>query len=309
MKKLVVGLIRIALWGCGKDELYPPVPDTTGPKVIATSPGDGDSSVALNALVTVTFDEDIDPLSITGSSFYLSGNVPGTITYGSRSAALNPDSDFQYGTTYTATVTTAVTDVAGNHMDSNYTWSFTTAFGEIMPLAIGNRWDFQVINFTNPVVPDTSYDSIVIVGDTTIEGEQWFIMNGGALLTNRDDGLWRMAETDVPYLWLKFPGAVGQPPYNADPVSGESVKITYTSKLIVPFPTSPLFYCYGYEITYADQSRKDTLYYQARTGPVLFKYYAVDIFTTIVERWALYNFDLNQPAKSSDSLSENFQGI
>ncbi len=283
-------MILILSTGCGKDKEAPLVPDTTGPRVTATSPGDGDSSVALDALVTVTFSEDIDPLTITGSSFFLSGSNPGTITYNSRSAALNPDSNFKYGTNYTATVTTAVTDAAGNHMDSVYTWSFTTTFGDIMPLAIGNRWEFQVINYTNPVVPDTTYDTILVVRDTTIDSEQWFILDDGMLLTNRNGGLWRMTATGTPYDWLKFPGLLGQT-YNADPVRGESVKITAISQLIA-IPPLPLFYCYVYESKYTDPDTKDVYHYAPRIGPVMLSHY-VNLTTTLRERWTLIRYHLN----------------
>jgi hypothetical protein len=284
-------LILILLIGCGKDKEAPLIPDTTGPRVSATSPSDGDSNVALNASVTVTFSENVDPLTITGSSFYLSGGLTGTITYSSKSASLVPDSNLQYGTDYTAAITTAVTDVAGNHMDSDYTWSFTTNFGDLMPLAIGNRWEFQVVNYTNPVVPDTSYDTILVVRDTTIDTERWFILNDGAVTTNRDDGLWRMTATGTPYLWLKFPGLQNQT-YNADPVRGESVKITSTSQ-IVTSPTLPLLYCYVYESTYSDPSTKDVFYYAPRVGPAVLVHDTIDIFTTLLVRKTLIRYQLN----------------
>ena len=276
MNKFIVGLALIALGGCGKDKVYPPPADTTGPKVVATSPAAGDSNVALDAPVTVTFDEDIDPLSVTWSSFFLNSGLNSTVTYDNKIATLTPDSALHYGETYTATVTTAVTDVAGNHMESNYHWSFTATLGEIMPLAVGNWWAFRVIDFTNPVVPDTTYDTILVVSDTTIQSERWYILEDGALVTNRDDGLWRMAETGAAYLWLKFPGVSGQT-YSADPVSGESVKITATAKQIYTAGVSipPWLYCYGYLITYSDPTRRDTLYYAPRFGPVSLQYYAV----------------------------------
>lgn len=286
-------LILILSAGCGKDKEAPLLPDTTGPRVSATSPGDGDSSVALDASVTVSFNENIDPLTITGSSFYINGGPTGTITYSSKSASLNPSSNFQYGTSYTATVTTAVTDVAGNHMDSNYVWSFTTVFGDIMPLVIGNWWAFQVINYTNPVVPDTSYDTIFVVGDTMIDSEQWFIIDDTVLMTNRDDGLWRMSGTGVPYMWLKFPGHIDDS-YNADPIRGEMVKITDTYKLVSGLPLPRLFYCYVYESTYTDSTTKDVFYYEPRTGPVVLFHYSVDIFTNLVEKWTLFKFNLNK---------------
>lgn len=291
MKKLIIVLAAAVLFGCGKDKVYPPPADTTGPKVVTTSPADGDSNVALDAPLTVTFDEDIDPLSITWSSFYLNAGLNGTVTYDNKTATLTPDSAFQYGETYTATVTTAVTDVAGNHMDSNYVWSFTATLGEIMPLAIGNWWAFQIIDFRNPVVPDTSYDTIRVVSDTSIQGEQWYILDDSSLLTNRDHGLWRMAETGTPYLWLKFPGVIGQT-YNADPVSGQSVEITDTARFIA-IPTLPFFYCYGYLMTYADTSLGDRLYFAPRFGPVKLQYDTVYVFTKPLETWTLIGLKLN----------------
>jgi hypothetical protein len=46
---------------------------------------------------------------------------------GSKAATFTPAGDLSYGTSYTATLTTGITDQAGNHLASDYNWSFTTA--------------------------------------------------------------------------------------------------------------------------------------------------------------------------------------
>ncbi len=40
-----------------------------------------------------------------------------------------PSADLAALTVYTATLSTAVTDLAGNPLDNNYVWTFTTGVG------------------------------------------------------------------------------------------------------------------------------------------------------------------------------------
>jgi len=56
------------------------------------------------------------------------GAVAGVVTYDapSKTATFNPDSNLLNGTVYTATITTGVTDSAGNALLANEAWSFTT---------------------------------------------------------------------------------------------------------------------------------------------------------------------------------------
>jgi hypothetical protein len=112
-------------------------PDLTAPLVTLTFPGDGDMEVTLNSAVTVTFDEAMDPLTITTATFTLTDGVtavPGTVAYTliTHIAIFTPDSDLDPGTTYTATITDAAADMAGNHLVvpamglPPNSWTFTT---------------------------------------------------------------------------------------------------------------------------------------------------------------------------------------
>ena len=102
--------------------------DTTPPTVSSTSPSDNATSVALSTSITATFGEAMDAATITASTFTLDNGATGTVAYdtNTKTATFTPSSNLTSGTTYTATITTSVKDVAGNKMASDKTWSFTT---------------------------------------------------------------------------------------------------------------------------------------------------------------------------------------
>jgi hypothetical protein len=104
-------------------------PDVTPPVVSSSDPTNSSTTVALSKIVTVTFNEAMDPLTITGSTFTLKQGttaVTGTVNYTGTQATFVSTGNLLPGTVYTGTITTGVKDVAGNAMVSNYTFSFTT---------------------------------------------------------------------------------------------------------------------------------------------------------------------------------------
>ena len=103
--------------------------DNTAPAVSSSNPGDVATDIAKNTTITATFSEEMDPSTITAASFTLQqGNVPvaGAVSYMGTSAIFNPTSDLAANTTYTATITMGVMDLAGNALANDYIWSFTT---------------------------------------------------------------------------------------------------------------------------------------------------------------------------------------
>jgi hypothetical protein len=110
-------------------------PDTAAPTVNSTVPANAATGVAINSAITATFSEAIDPLTMTTVTFTLMQGttpVPGTVTYVAAKATyaaiatFTPASNLALNTVYTATITTAVTDLAGNALATNYVWSFDT---------------------------------------------------------------------------------------------------------------------------------------------------------------------------------------
>lgn len=106
----------------------PPI-DSTSPTVQLVSPINGSTGVITNRNFGVAFSEVIDPFTVTSTTFTLKqGTTPiqGTVTYYGVIATFNPSSSLAPNSTYTATVTNQVRDLAGNPLANNFVWNFTT---------------------------------------------------------------------------------------------------------------------------------------------------------------------------------------
>ncbi len=130
----------------------------TAPTITLENPANGATGVALNASVNATFSKDMDPTTINGTSFTLTGPGPtpvtGVVSYvaGSRIATFTPSSNLAANTTYTATVTNAATDLSGNALvvSSAATpanpWTFTTgATSAAGPISLGSASTFGIM--------------------------------------------------------------------------------------------------------------------------------------------------------------------
>jgi len=103
--------------------------DLVLPTVTLTNPVNGATAVTLNQLIVITFSEAMDPATIDASSVFVKQGttaVSGAVTYTGTTATFTPTSDLAPNKTYTVTVTTEVKDMAGNAMETNKTFSFTT---------------------------------------------------------------------------------------------------------------------------------------------------------------------------------------
>jgi hypothetical protein len=105
--------------------------DAQPPSIISTDPADGTTDVNPHFSLKAVFDEEINAATIDDTTFLLegdSGPVDGIVYYDvSRlTAVFEPDAALELGAVYTATVTGAVQDKAGNPMGVDYVWHFTT---------------------------------------------------------------------------------------------------------------------------------------------------------------------------------------
>ncbi|MBN1761992.1 MAG: Ig-like domain-containing protein [Methanomicrobia archaeon] len=108
------------------------VTDTTPPTVVATTPLAGELNVSVTTAITATFNEPIDASKLNNATVRLENStdtIAGMVTYDSvtRTVAFDPAHDLEYNETHTATITTAVQDLAGNNLSSVFTWNFTTS--------------------------------------------------------------------------------------------------------------------------------------------------------------------------------------
>lgn len=103
-------------------------PETTPPSIISVSPVNGGTYVPVNSTINAWFSEMIDPQTVTSSSFLVTGPagpVSGTLQVTSNDVTFTPNTNLPTGM-ISVTITTAVKDLSGNAMASNYTWSFST---------------------------------------------------------------------------------------------------------------------------------------------------------------------------------------
>ena len=103
------------------------VADTTAPTIASTAPAAEATGVAINTKIAVTFSEMMSIDTLTNSTFKVEG-VSGTVTYDplTKIATFKPTANLMTDKLYTATITTAATDLAGNAITANYIWRFTT---------------------------------------------------------------------------------------------------------------------------------------------------------------------------------------
>jgi hypothetical protein len=109
-----------------------PAPDTTPPSVSSTTPANSASDVPVNSSIMATFSEPMNNSTLTTATFTLrpsagGANITGTVNVSGNTATLTPTSNLAEGTQYTATISSSVTDAAGNALGANQVWTFSTA--------------------------------------------------------------------------------------------------------------------------------------------------------------------------------------
>ena len=111
----------------GPGDVTPPVVESVTPLDLSTTAGTG-------AAVTATFSEPILAATTTLASFRVQMGammVPGNVVANGTLVSFMPSIRLSPSTTYQVTLTTAITDLAGNHLAAQYT----------SPRVDGSRWD------------------------------------------------------------------------------------------------------------------------------------------------------------------------
>lgn len=203
------------------DVVFVPTVYTAAPTIITRSPASGATSVNVGSVVSAAFSVPMTAATINGTNFQLTDSsnnvVSGTVTYVAASSTLKftPVTDLVPQTTYTARVKAAVTDLFGNAMGQDVTWTFTTAaapanggpggpilvisssqnpytrfFSEILYNEGMNEFTVQDIS-TVTAATLASYD-VVILGDMQLTSGQvsmissW-VTSGGRLIAMHPD--------------------------------------------------------------------------------------------------------------------------
>lgn len=109
-------------------------PDTTAPLVSFTNPASAQKQVAINTKIVATFNEAMDPATMTAAHIVVTGPtgpIGGVVTYAAGNFAMtfSPAVNLANSATYTVSVqgVDGVADLVGNPMKVNYSWQFVTA--------------------------------------------------------------------------------------------------------------------------------------------------------------------------------------
>jgi hypothetical protein len=127
--------------------------DNTDPMVSSTAPANNATGAAINGAVTATFDEAMNPATISSADFLVTGpgstKVSGAVSYLGTTATFKPAANLAPNTAYTATLTTQVLSLTGNPLASAYIWTFTTgtalAAGPL-PVVLGTAGNYVILS-------------------------------------------------------------------------------------------------------------------------------------------------------------------
>lgn len=140
------------------------VADGTAPLLLSTNPADDPGAlvtVPVNQIITASFNEPMDPATISAASFTVTCAAPcatpaGVVTYSGTTASFTPNSALDASTTYTATI--AASDLAGNAWvagpgNAPNPWVFTTGAASVVhlgpaPVVLGATQSYGVLSNT-----------------------------------------------------------------------------------------------------------------------------------------------------------------
>ena len=125
---------------------------TTVSTVSFTYPANGDTGVALNKKIAVTFSKAMKPSTITKRTFTLkkgTKRVSGKVNYDGVTATFKPARKLETNTEYTVTITTKAKALAVNALASDKVWSFTTGTAVAagpQPVDLGTAGNFVILS-------------------------------------------------------------------------------------------------------------------------------------------------------------------
>lgn len=126
---LVLAFGAAACVSCGSDDGGSGPSDTTPPTITSVSPADGEDDVGLIERVEITFSEPMDASTINDQTITVAGRSRGGFVgydADTRTATLVPDTLYSAEAEHTVTVTTGVTDEAGNALAAPSATTFDT---------------------------------------------------------------------------------------------------------------------------------------------------------------------------------------
>ncbi|MCP4752908.1 MAG: hypothetical protein GY866_18635, partial [Proteobacteria bacterium] len=180
---LIAGLFCTVSFSCGSNAINDSDADTASfpvwvepLQIVSTTPSQNSFDVPISTTVSVVFSQDIDPSSITSSSFSVKdGDTPtaGTIGYDepSKTAEFKPSGNLEYATRYSASISQKINDIRGLSLRENIAWSFKTVSQPAKKIAAGNHHACAILNTDLAKCWGYNKDGALGLGDTQYRGE------------------------------------------------------------------------------------------------------------------------------------------
>lgn len=144
--------------------------DVTPPVVVFTNPPNNANGVDVSTTIQAAFDGPVDCVSVDITTFTLMQGlspVLGTVTCLGASVTFTPSSPLAENNGFTATLTTGITDLAGNAMANDHVWSFLT--GQVAgqgSVDLGAASSYAILAFNT--VTNVNSVGTIVTGDLGI---------------------------------------------------------------------------------------------------------------------------------------------
>ncbi|MGC2802680.1 MAG: Ig-like domain-containing protein, partial [Candidatus Acidiferrum sp.] len=149
------------------------------PALVSTVPANLATAVPVNTPISATFTEAMNPATITGTTFRVTGPgatpVAGVVTFSGMTATFMPTVVLANSTLFTATITTGAQDPTGASLAANFVWTFTTAPAPTVASTIPANGATAV-----PVNTPISATFSVAMNPATISGTTFKVTGPGA---------------------------------------------------------------------------------------------------------------------------------
>lgn len=137
---------------CGPDGSSGDGDDDDGsvPSILSISPADGETDIALNGSIRVTFSEAMDPATLDDSTFVVTmgaAPVAGTVVYLDEVAVFWPSAHFASNASISVTITEDVQSALGVPIDDEFAIGFATGMllAPGLPVNLGTAGGFAIL--------------------------------------------------------------------------------------------------------------------------------------------------------------------